>query len=202
MSQRRLPPPPPELCLTKPYPSSQKGGTLIASEIADLETHKRLLCDPDGYRPPSCPRCDHEKLHVHDYRERILRAQSDMPKTDVVRYRCASEDCGATWQVLPMVIARHLHRTWCVVEAATLGPRTSTQPRVPPRTARRWSARLVSAARMLVSLLAICREPAVEEMAREVGLDATREELVVACGAGLGTLAALVHTLEPGVRLM
>ena len=73
MSQRPSPPPSPRY-LERPYTSSQKGGTLIAEEVTDLETHARRLCDPDGYRPSCCPRCGHGVLHVHDYRSRVLRA--------------------------------------------------------------------------------------------------------------------------------
>jgi len=57
MSRIELLPPPPEACLEKAYPSSQKGGTLIAAGVIDLETHERLLCDPDQYRPAMCLNC-------------------------------------------------------------------------------------------------------------------------------------------------
>jgi len=50
MSQRPAPPPPPRY-LEQCYPSSQKGGTLVAEDVTDLETHARRLCTPDGYRP-------------------------------------------------------------------------------------------------------------------------------------------------------
>jgi hypothetical protein len=55
MSPLGLPPPPAESCLDKPYMSSQKGGTLIAEDVVDLQSHQARLCDPDGYRPKGCP---------------------------------------------------------------------------------------------------------------------------------------------------
>ena len=66
MSQDRLPHPQAPRYLERRYGSSQKGGTLIAEDVRDLETHERRLCDPDGYRPRRCPRCGHDVLHVHD----------------------------------------------------------------------------------------------------------------------------------------
>lgn len=56
--------------LCRPHPSSQNGGTLLAEEVTEAAAHERRLCDPDGYRPERCPRCGHEVLHVHGYRER------------------------------------------------------------------------------------------------------------------------------------
>jgi hypothetical protein len=86
--------------------STQKGGTLIAEEVTDHATHEKRICDPDGYRPPFCPRCGEGPLHVHDYRERVLRAEPGKPVTRIVRLLCVS--CQAIWQILPRFIARHL----------------------------------------------------------------------------------------------
>ena len=74
MSQDRLPPPGGESCLVRMRPSTQKGGTIIAEDVTDQATHDRRICNPDGYRPTFCPTCRGRTLHVHDYRERVLRA--------------------------------------------------------------------------------------------------------------------------------
>src|SRR5207253_2889976 len=70
MSQNQLPPPESEACLFRLRSSTQKGGTLIAEDVTEHAKHERRICDPDGYRPPFCPRCGKGPLHVHDYRER------------------------------------------------------------------------------------------------------------------------------------
>jgi hypothetical protein len=119
VSQDRLPPPEPEACLVRLRPSSQKGGTIIAEDVTDLGTHERRLCDPDGYRPVFCPSCLETRLHVHDYRERVLRAEPGRPVIDIVRHECVS--CEAIWQVLPIFLARNLWRTWSVVERVMRG---------------------------------------------------------------------------------
>ena len=121
MSQTPPPPQPPRY-LERPYASSQKGGTLIAEDVIDLETHGRRLYDPDGYRPSCCPRCGHPVLHVHDYRPRVLRADPDRVVIKVVRHRCVGADCGARWLTLPLL----LWRRWVVVEATTQGRRRLT----------------------------------------------------------------------------
>ncbi len=214
MSQDRLPPPAPPQCLVCPYPSSQKGGTLIAEEVTDRATHDRRLRSPDGYRPRWCPHCGHGVLHVHDYPERKLFAEPADPEhpagaVRVIRHECVA--CGATWRTLPAFLARHLWRSWSVVEAVTVGaPPPADQPEVPERTQRRWAARLRSAAALLVQLLATSAQATLEKVASAVGLLATRQELVIAHGVQTGaargwrlaTLAALVHRLGPGVRLM
>jgi len=217
MSHDRLPPPDPEGCLVHRCPSSQKGGTLVAEDVSDRKTHERRLRDPDGYRPERCPRCGHPVLHVHDYRERKLYAEPGEPDdtgksvAKVVVHQCAAEPCRATWRILPLYIARHLWRSWPVVETETLGlPRKADAPRVPERTARRWRSRLRSAARQLVQALATSGSAILTTLAQKLGLDGTRGDLVVGyaaavhVGAGerLASPAALVHRLCPGVRLM
>ena len=82
------PPPQYEFCLVRLRSSTQKGGTLIAEAVTDYASHERLICDPDGYRPPFCPRCGGRRLHVHDYRERVLRAEPGPPVTRTVRLLC------------------------------------------------------------------------------------------------------------------
>lgn len=185
----------------------------------DLETHRRRVCDPDGYRPTECPTCGHCVLHVHGYRARLLVADAsgtaatagepDAVWTPIAIYLCIG--CGATWRILPMFVARHLWRSWPTVETSTVaGPPARSQPEVPERTVRRWNERLASSARRLVQLLATSGSALLEAVAKAVGLDATRSELAAAY---LGTivprprmpladLAALVHRLEPGIRLV
>jgi hypothetical protein len=197
----------------RPYPSSQKGGTLIAEDVHDIEEHKRRLCDPDGYRPPKCPRCGHAVLHVHGYRERLLLAHPETPIATVVVHQCAHQACAATWRILPAFIARRLWRAWATVEAETLDEDPSpARPSVPNTTVRRWRARLASSARHLVQVLAAAGNAALTAVVAAVGLDPTREQLALAVpairasqslGAGqLGALAALAHRLCPGARLM
>lgn len=201
MSQR-LPPPTPPACLVRAYPSSQKGGTLIAEDVTDWKTHQRRICDPDGYRPDFCPRCQHSVLHVHDYRTRLLAAEAGRPVAVIIRHRCAHPDCRATWQILPLLIARHLWRSWTVVQRALSKKRHPNQPEVPSRTRRRWRARLKTSARMIISGLAASGTQALEKLAAIVGLEGTREELVGYWGGDLASLAGLIHRLMPGVRLM
>lgn len=193
----------------RPYPSSQKGGTIIAEDVADLEAHRQRLCDPDGYRPARCLGCLGERLHVHDYRERKLRGHGGAAVARVVRYLCCR--CGAVWRVLPRCLARVLPRTWRTVEAHSLGPAPPpTEPRVPERTVRRWKARLGAAARLATQVLATSGEAVLERVAGVVGLEGTRAELVrvhvgafgIAGEQRLASVAALLHRLAPGVRLM
>jgi hypothetical protein len=194
--------------------SSFKGGTLIAEDVRDLDAHRRRICDPDGYRPGRCPRCGHDVLHVHCYPERHPRGESGMPLVvQVAQYMCAAAACGATWRVLPMFLARHLWRAWKTVERVAL-PGTvlspSTAPPIPDRTRCRWRSRLAATARVLVVLLAASGGLALEAVAAQVGLDASRAELVrvyadqtgVVSGGRLAAVASLVHRLERGIRLM
>ena len=203
MSQNRLPPPQPPRYLERGYPSTQKGGTLIAEDVTDLEVHRQRLCDPDGYRPPVCPRCGHNVLHVHDYRGRVLEADPEGAGTTVVRHRCARLSCNARWLILPLLLARHLWRRWEVVEASTLGRRQPGHwPSVPARTVRRWRARLRMAGRLPVQVLAASGSAVLGRVAESVGLAASRLDVVLALGLPLSEAAALVHRLAPGLRLM
>lgn len=199
MGQRtaRPPPPPPPRCLAQRYPSTQKGGTLVAEEILDLASHKRRLSHPDGYRPCDCGNCGHAVLHVHDYRWRVLRAEPGCPGLRIIRYICTQ--CRAVWRVLPRFVARFLWRTWAVVEAATrCRPSLSSAPRVPRRTARRWAARLSTRVGAPASSLVgngVSTPCGVTE-------EQTRYDLAMAFGGDLGALAAWFHRLVPGARLM
>lgn len=214
MSQQRLPPPEPEDSLIHSRVSRYKGGTLIAEDIREAETHRKRLCDPDGYRPEQCPRCGGRVLHVHDYpRRKVYGEHGVQGEITVVRHICADPSCEATWRILPAFLARHLWRAWPTVERAMRraepAPPDAATP-IPRRTTRRWRARLASAAKQLVVLLATSGGAQLERLAKSVGLLAPRQALVEAyehlssasVSHALGGLAALVHRLERGVRLM
>jgi hypothetical protein len=198
-----------EACLCRPYPSSQKGGTLIAEDVRDLATHELRLGDPDAYRPSSCPRCG-AALHVHDLRPRVLHGEPHAV-TEVLRFRCADrERCGAAWQILPAFLARYLWGSWSRVREALSAGSSSA---VPARTRRRWRARLAMAARLLVVVLSTATDGVWARIATAAGLEATRLCLVqqstaelpflmASPGGGWDGLAAAVHRLSPGVRLM
>lgn len=215
MSQDRLPPPRQEACLVRLRPSSQKGGTIIAEDVTDRATHDRRICDPDGYRPAFCPKCGDRTLHVHDYRDRVLRAEPGAPVARVVRHECVG--CDAIWQILPAFIARHLWRTWSVVERTLTGaepppptPETRRWPRVPERTRRRWRARWLRPARCLGQVLAACGKATWAALAGMLAPAATCADLVAAyavarttpAGQLLALVSALVYRLQPKVRLM
>lgn len=307
MSRDRLPPPAPPY-LTRRYPSTQKGGTLIAEDVTDLEAHRRRLCDTDGYRPPSCRRCGHPRLHVHDYPERQFCSEKMRCLIKLVRHRCVG--CGAVWRILPAFLACFLRSVWSLIERTlqihvapppsllpspprSLPPASvpsalpspplspplpslpplpsvsseplSSAPAAPPlspsppsssvladpsqppaslssspdlsplspspsapsrrpaspappssaiapsaSTVRRWRARLAMSAALLCQVLAQSGTPALEHLAKTVGLGGPRAALVAAYvthhsparGQSLSELAALAHRLAPGVRLM
>jgi hypothetical protein len=209
MSDHRSPPPAAAPCLERPRPSSQKGGTLIAEEVIDLITHRRLICDPDGYRPSECLNCHHTVLHMHERRDRLLVGDPEASTVDIAIYRCAN--CDGVWRILPRFVARHLWRSWRVVEAATseVGPPPSL-PKIPERTLLRWRERLRSRASLLVQLLATSGNNCLEAIVHALGIDAVRSALVAAYsssfsprpGALLASLSALIHRLSPGLRLM
>jgi hypothetical protein len=215
MSQDRLPPPEQEACLVRLRPSSQKGGTIVAEDVTDLATHERRLCDPDGYRPKFCPRCRETTLHVHDYRERVLRAERGRPVAIIVRHECVG--CEAVWQILPAFIARHLWRTWRVVERTLTGATPTAAedharrwPAVPERTQRRWRARWLRPARFVAQVLATCGEAVWTALATGLAQAAKCAELVAAyagatvtaAGHLLAAVAALIYRLQPKVRLV
>lgn len=201
-----VPPPAAEACLTRPYGSSQKGGTLIAEDVLDLATHTFRLDHPELYRPERCPRCG-ARLHIHDFRVRGLLADPGL-STEVIRFRCADRGrCGATWQVLPAFIARQLWRSWRVVEQAVESAEHSP---VPERSRCRWRTRLASAGRFLVAILTMTARQTWITLATAVGLGCRRLDVVrqyraalsPARGECLGELAGLIHRLAPGARLM
>lgn len=128
----------------------------------------------------------------------------------VLQFRCALDGCGATWRILPAFLARHLWHAWKVVEQVVRPSPTTTGPRVASTTRGRWLARLSSSARVLVAVLAISAGVVLAEIAQRVGMTGTRGELIEAYVARtvpaarerLSSLAALVHRLERGIRLM
>jgi hypothetical protein len=209
-----LPPPDPETCLVTSRLSRFRGGTLIDEDVQDLAAHECRLSDPDGYRPERCARCGYGVLHVHCYPERHPRGELGMPAVvRIIQYVCASAECGATWRILPMFLARHLWRAWKTVERVVMpaGMRRSVAaPPIPARTEQRWRTRFAASARMLIVLLAASGGGALEALASRVGLEASRAELTaahadlarVAPSARLAALAELVHRLERGLRLM
>jgi hypothetical protein len=136
-------------------------------------------------------------------------AESGSPVVGVVRHECADEECGAIWMVLPVFVARHLWRSWQMVTASTVRePPPAQRPSVPLRTRQRWWTRLLSAAVVVVQVLATSSEERLEAVAKVAGLDARRVDLVGVYVAQMATerpleeIAALVHRLERGVRLM
>jgi hypothetical protein len=210
-----LPPPPAGRCLETPRKSRYRGGTVIAEDVHDVEEHRRRMACPDAYRPASCLGCRGVRLHVHDRPERRPKGDGRLAVVELVlRFRCASEDCGATWRVLPLFLARHLWHAWKAVERAVApAAEVGAEPRLLPiaaRTRQRWKARLALPARTLVALLAMSGGAPLEKVAARVGLDGTRAELVEAYatvagtrpGERLSSVGALVDRLERGIRLM
>ena len=207
MNEIRTAPPAAASCLLSSYASrggaGQKGGTLINETVIDLAAHEAMMRDPGSYRPAEC-RCGCTRLHLHDRRERRGRGSGGAVVT-VVIFLCAR--CFATWRVLPAFLARCLWRTWAVVEAALVIGDSAVPVPVPARTVQRWHARLAQAALAATQALATSGDPALRVVARRVGLAASRATLVKAFATSFETsllapLAALLHRLSPGLRLM
>lgn len=206
MSPQRLPPPDIEGCLDRPYPSSQKGGTLIAAAVTDMAEHERRLRDPEGYRLEQCPRCGSPTMHRHQYRERWLKAEGSGGALRILVQRCAAALCRATFRLLPAFAARWLQYGWETIEKHTQGRWRA----VPDRTARRWRQKMRTTARLAVQVLGATLAPGLVAVAQQVGLEGNRQTLVkemtqaLSLGPGqrLATTAALLHRLCPGVRLL
>ena len=212
MCPRRAAPPAADECLVSSDSSrGQRGGTLIAESVRDVATHEARMRDPSSYRPEQC-RCGGQRLHIHGRRERKLRGTAvpdgGVATITVMIFLCTA--CQATWRVLPAFLARYLWRAWAVVEGAVEGTRGAGEPVVPPRTARRWAARLRQSARLPGQVLATAGRASLAEVTQAtqaVGLDADRRALASKFAARFGRtllapLAALLHRLSPGVRLM
>jgi len=196
--------PPPVTYLDRPYPRKQKGGTLLARGVRTLEEQLRALADPDRVRPAVCPTCRAHGMHVHERRERVLAGEiNGPPHIGILIFRCADEDCGAVWRILPEFLARHLWRRWTLVGVA-LGSARPGQHAVPARTLRRWRARLAMLAAVLVVLLGQSSVASHVALARGISSGATRGEVAEGLGGltNLAESACLFHHLAPGVRLM
>lgn len=180
---------------------------MIVERIMSVEDHEKALAT-GGYRPAGgCPKCS-GVLHIHDYRTRVLLGDP-VGIVTVVRFYCAR--CDATWLMLPALVPRGLWRSWSTVEAQTSQTGAATKSaEVSPRTRQRWWARLSAMATLLVVALATAETPATTRVAGAVGIDGTRRALVAEYskeasapeGQRLAGLAALIHRLTPGVRLM
>jgi len=212
MSDCSLTPSPPPACLERSYLSRRiKGGTVIAEDVLDHDTHKDKLADPDCYRacvPPE--RHCGGKLHALCYRHRHLRiAQGEGPSQIVVPvrlFRCSKESCRAIFMVLPAFIARHLWRRWSTVEGVCEG-----KLEVPKATVKRWRQRLASSASLLVQIfLAKASSLFPPTLLSTLAKLTMRLPLVTAFqGAFVDRLespyafiAAWIHRLQPGIRLM
>ena len=201
MDPRWAAPPAAETCLVFSDASrGRKGGTIIDERVRELSVHETMMENPASYRPAEC-RCGCTRLHLHDRRTRKARCSGVV--VTVVIFLCAG--CFATWRVLPAFLARCLWRTWEVVEAVVFEGKRLL---VPPRTRQRWRARLAQAARVAAQALATSGNSTLRAVAQDVGLDASRGELVktyakaTANSTLLAPLAALLHRLCPGLRLM
>lgn len=202
MDPRWAAPPAAETCLVLSDASrGQRGGTFIAEAVLELSVHEAMMKDPGTYRPAEC-RCGCQRLHLHDKRERKALG-SGAAVVMVAVFLCTR--CSATWRVLPAFLARCLWRTWGAVEAALLD---EGQVRVPVRTVQRWRSRLAQLALFATQALASSGEPKLRAVAQQMGLVASRGALVKAYVAAvkpaspLASLAALLHRLSPGLRLM
>ena len=197
-------PPPGVFYLDRRDPSSQRGGTKIAGDVMDWEAHLQRVVTPEGYRPERCDQCGGRRLHGHGLRTRVL-AGDELGTIDIRRYRCAQ--CRAVWQVVPGFVARRLWRRWDVVEDGLGEKRRVGRPEVPGRTRRRWRARLRSDGRRVRHVLSVTQRPELEAVVRRVPVECTRGGVLAAyrehapCSA-LRELAALLHRVTPGLRMM
>lgn len=141
-------------------------------------------------------------MHAHDFRFRKPRGDEDVPPEIMVRRFVCASPCGAVWLVLPVFLARHLWRVWTTV-GVILGSGEPRRVVVPDRTQNRWHARLRTAGRKLVSVLATAGEE-LAKIAGRLGLEALRVTVLDALGGAghLAEIAGLVHRLSPGVRAM
>lgn len=208
MSPQRLPTPDTEACLDRRYPSSQKGGTLIAEDVLEQEEHERRRQDPDGYRLERCPRCHGTRMHRHQTVERQFKGEERGRVLGILVQRCAAALCRATFRMLPAFAARWLQYSWATIERHTLGGQRRVS--VPARTARRWRQRARTSGRLAAQVLAATLVAGPVAVAQRVGLEGSRRTLVqevaqvlaVEPGQRLQRPAALLHRLCPGVRLL
>lgn len=162
-------------------------------------------------------------MHIHDYRPRLLLGHAGQ-STQIARFRCSNRaECGAVVQVLPALLARCLWRSWQTVETVmeTAAPRSNASDAEPPaavvvpeRTQRRWRARLSASAAVVIAALATALGAStwLGGLVKTVGLDGSRAEAVAAFrtqatplpspGLAYAGLAAVLHRVAPGLRLM
>lgn len=189
--------------------SCRRGGTLIATDVVNMAMHTKRVCDADGYRPNRCPHCGHTRMHVHSYRERVLRADPETPTIRLVRYRCAH--CRAIWRMLPMFVARFLWRRWLVVENATqdcVPP--GCHPPVPVRTVQRWISRITAHAKPIIDVIMAYDDMLWNTIKIDLTEGCRRIDVIRAytqrvksiSGSMLSDLAALLHGMAPGTRLI
>ncbi len=192
-------------CLVRHVPTETKGCTILARDVHAVDLHRRRLAERDGYRPSSCSHCGHDRLHVHDYRHRVLRANRDVPEISIVRYRCAS--CHAIFRILPAFVARYLWRSMHTIAEETLDTCPSpTRPPVPGRTIHRWQTRLEATLGPLHEAFRKAEHP----LASMVHCDEPRKAIVDAhanlyhqsVGTSLLDVATLVHEIDPSQRLI
>jgi hypothetical protein len=144
-------------------------------------------------------------LHGHGLRLRAL-AGDELGVIEIRRYRCAG--CRAVWQVLPGFVARWLWRRWEVVDGALKRKRRHGRAAVPERTQRRWRSTLRRSARLVRHVLSATQRPDIDAVVRRVPLTGTRGDVLAAYrehakdGNALPELAALLHRLAPGLRMM
>ncbi|MFN0155915.1 MAG: DUF6431 domain-containing protein [Gaiella sp.] len=197
-------PPPEVFYLDLRDPSSQKGGTKIADDVMDWETHLQRLLTPEGYRPVRCEHCGGVRLHGHGRRLRAL-AGDELGVIEIRRYRCTG--CRAVWQVLPGFVARRLWRRWEVVVGALAGKGRHGRAPVPGRTRRRWRSKLRRCGRLVRHVLSTTQRPELDAVVRRVPVACTRGAVLAAYREhanedALAELAALLHRLAPGLRMM
>lgn len=200
---------PPPACLERERRRSQVGGTLIVDDIIDIPTHEMRIRNPDGYRPKECPSCHHRILHLHDYRERVLRGDPERTHIRIARYKCVA--CKAVWRMLPMFVARWLWRSWRVVEAETMSrARSILRPSIPLRTAQRWLARLETSAQRLIFMIIESTFPWTKSFVNELRGEQSRSAFIQAYAIAAGSVpgarfshpAAVVHRLGSETRLL
>lgn len=88
----------------------------ILSEVASLPEHaKRLINQPEDYRPEQCPHCNHTHLWGHGHFTRKPLGDCDIKVVEVPRWRCLG--CKTTFSVLPSCIPPRRWYMWIVQQA-------------------------------------------------------------------------------------
>jgi hypothetical protein len=138
-------------------------------------------------------------MHAHDQRTRQCQLPGAPPVIPIARHRCAHPECGAQWQTLPGFLARHLHFNWPHVQTVCGGG--VPQGRQPSRSTKgRWLGRLLSSAAQLVRLACDAGGETAEKL-RDAIVE-TRRQFIDVLALPFAEVAAWVHQLQRGVRLM